>query len=471
MFMMPVDNNEKFRKLLIFTSAGKPIYSYGITDQEVFSLFSSALTAMFSKISFVMSKKVYINENDEHTQILDYLKWMSSESHVIVVLERKNIILCCISPFPSDTVRFLKGLLEHVYYQVVMMLTGSIHKILDSRPNFDIQQMLSNSDINIIDQCANSAQINLDSVYCFYNFNKSSKMIKLQGQSNKIEYSSPIIPKILYIESQPLEYRYRKEINKIISGIKMEEILGGILFESKKLVSWFGSKYIKNLPSTDFSLLKNITSIFLNKKTLSNEFWIPICLPAISTVSYVYCYIQCWPLVDEFSNSTSNTCFVLLSSSGDTKVFEKCSAHSKNCRKALLETGYYKILESSKINSFNLSKLMNENCYIKAEIFHLVYVSIAKNSYIISEAHPEIHDLKKIFQMYYNLIETAHTQTRMQNGSSITIILNTKKFKYLIVTTQEFHILSTLPSNSKLDEINLISIINNLRKNVKHFFI
>ncbi|KAH8584156.1 SAND family [Cryptosporidium sp. chipmunk genotype I] len=469
--MMSVNNGDKCRRLVVFTSAGKPIYSYGIFDPEVFSLFSSALTAVFSKISFVMSKKVYNNEGNDYTQISDYLKWMSSESHIIVVLERKGIILCCISPFSNDTVRFLKGLLEHVYYQIIMILTGSIHKILESRPNFDIQQMLSNSDINIIDQCANSAQINFDSVYCFYHFNKGSKTVKLIDQVRNSDQFSPIVPKILCMETQPLEYRYRKEINKIISRIKIEEILGGILFESKKLVAWFGSKYIKNLPSTDFSLLKNITSVFLNKKTLSNEFWIPICLPTISTVSYIYCYIQYWPLIDEFSNSASNTCFILLSSSGDTRVFEKCSAHSKNCHKMLLETGYYKILESSRINTFNLSKLLNENCYAEAEIFHLVYVSITKNSYIISEAHPDIHELKTTFQMYYNLIETAHFQTKKQNDSSITILLNTQKFKYLIITSHEFHVLLTLSSNSKLDEINLNSIINNLRKNAKHFFV
>ncbi|OII72065.1 uncharacterized protein cubi_01398 [Cryptosporidium ubiquitum] len=468
---MCVNNGNKFRKLLIFTSAGKPIYSYGFIEQDLFSLFSSTLTAVFSKLSFVMSTKIYSGEGTEPIQILDYLKWMSSKSHKIVVLERKGILLCCISPFSNDTIRYLKGLLEHVYYQIIMMLTGSIHKTLDSRPNFDIQQMLSNSDIKIINQCANSAQTNFDSVYCFYNFNKNSKVVKLIGHVKNSDKISPIIPKILYIESQPLEYRYRNEINKIIGRIKIEEILGGLLFESKKLVAWFGSKYIKNLPSTDFSLLKNITSIFLNKKTSSNEFWIPICLPTISTVSYVYCYIQYWPFINEFSNTVSDTCFILLSSSGDTKVFEKCSLHSKNCHKILVETGYYEILESNKISILNLSKLLNENCDLEAEIFHFVFVSVMKNSYIASEVHPEVHDLNIIFQMYYNLIEIAHSQIRKQNDSSITIILNTQKFKHMIITTHEFHMFLTLSPESRIDKINLDSIINNLRENTKHFFV
>lgn len=468
---MCLNNGDKFRRLLIFTSAGKPIYSYGIVGQEVFSLFSSTLTAVFSKLSFVMSKKIHSSEGIEIMQILDYLKWMSSESHKIVVLERKGILLCCISPFPNDTICYLKGLLEHVYYQIIMILTGSIHKILDSRPNFDIQQMLSNSDINIIDQCANLAQTNFDSAYCFYNFNKHSRVIKLLGQAKNGDDFSPIIPKTLYIESQPLEYRYRKEINKIICRIKAEEVLGGLLFESKKLVAWFGSKYVKNLPSTDFSLLKNITSLFLNKKTLSNEFWIPICLPTISVVSYVYCYIQYWPPIDESSSSVSDTCFILLSSSGDTRVFEKCSVHSKNCYKALFETGYHQILESSKINSLSLSKLSSENYHVEAEIFHLVFVSVMKNSYITSELHPDVHNLKTIFQMYYNLIEIAHSQKRKQNDSSITIILNTQEFKHLIVTDNEFQMFLTFSSKSRIDKINLDTITNNLRKNAKHFFV
>lgn len=468
-YMMCVENGDKCRKLLVFTSAGKPIYSYGIIDQEVFNLFSSSLTAVFGKLSFAMSKKSYGNGSNKPTQILDHLKWMSADSHQIVILERKGILLCCISSFSSDPIRYLKGLLEHVYYQMIMILTGSIHKILESRPNFDIRQMLSNSDINIIDQCVNSAQTNLDSVYCFYNFNINSKSMKSSVSVKNSDCFTPIIPKNLYIESLPLECKYRKEINKIIGRIKVEELLGGILFESKKLVTWFGSKYIKDLPSTDFSLLKNIASIFSSKETSSNEFWIPICLPTISTVSYVYCYIHYWPPINDSSKTVSDTCFILLSSSGDTSVFEKLSAHSNNCRKILFETEYYEILESSKISTFDLNKLLNEEFPGKAEILHFVFVSLIKNNYIVGDAHPDIHELKTTFQMYYELIETAHSQIRMQNDS-ITIILSTQRFKYLIVTTKEFQLLSTLSFDSKINENILNSITNNLSKGIKHFF-
>lgn len=466
---MCVNNGDKHRKLFIFTSAGKPIYSYGIIDQEVFNLYSSSLTAAFSKLSFAMSKKNYGSGNNKPTQILDHLKWMSSNSNQIVVLERKGIFLCCISPFSSDPIRYLKGLLEHVYYQIIMILTGSIHKILESRPNFDIRQMLSNTDINIIDQCVNSAQTNFDSVYCFYNFNRNSRAVKSFGPSRNSDCFSPITPKNLCIESQPLDCRYRKEINKVISRVKAEELLGGILFESKKLVTWFGSKYIKDLPSTEFSLLKNIASIFSSKETPSNEFWIPICLPTISTVSYIYCYIQYWQSIDGSSNAFSDTCFILLSSSGDTSVFEKFSAHSKNCRKVLFETRYYEILKSSKISTFDLNKLLDKEYPGKAEILHFVSVSLIKNSYVASDAHPDIHELKTTFQMYYELIETAHSQIRIQNDSII-IMLSTQRFKYLIVTTKEFQIFSTLSCDSNIDETILSSIINHLSQNNKHFF-
>ncbi|KAJ1610205.1 putative SAND protein [Cryptosporidium canis] len=466
---MCVNNGVKCRRLIVFTSAGKPIYSYGIIDPEMSNILSSSLIAVLSKLSFAMSTKNYNDASNKPTQVLDHLKWMSSDSHQVVFLERKGIFLCCISSFPRDPVHYLKGLLEHVYYQIIMILTGSIHKILDSRPNFDIRQMLSNSDINILDQCVNSAQTNFDSVYYFYNFNINSKTMKPLTSTIKSDCFPPVIPKNLYLESLPIEWRYRKEINKIISGVKIEELLGGILFESKKLVTWFGSKYIKDLPSAEFSLLKNIASIFSNKGTLNNELWIPICLPTISIASYIYCYIQYWSSVDGSSNTVSDTCFILLSSCGDTSIFEKCSAHSTNCRKTILETGYYNAVKSSEINTLVLNNILNRECN-KAEILHIVFVSLIKNNYVTSKTHHDIHELKNTFKIYYELLETAHSQIRMQKDTNI-IMSSTQKFKYLVISTNEYQIFSTFSSDSNIDETITKSITEHFSKNNKHFFV
>ncbi|KAF7459312.1 putative vacuolar fusion protein MON1 [Cryptosporidium felis] len=462
---MCVQRSNKFRKIFIFTSAGKPIYSNGIVSPDALCLYSSSLSAILSKLSFALSAENSEIGNNQNPSIIDYLKWMSSETHLFITIEKRGIILCCISPFASDPVSYLKGLLEYVYYQIITLITGSIHKILDSRPNFDVQQMLSNSDVKIIDQCINSAQISYDSIHSCYISSKSSRISKPLTLVNNDSFS-PLEPKKLFIESQPLEYTDRKEINRIISNVRVEGLLAGILFESSKLVTWFGSKHVKNLPTTDFSLINNIITSFIKIKAINEEFWVPICLPCISTVSYIYCYIHFW---SSPQNSNLSTCLILLSSNGDTSVFEKFSLHSNNCRLKLTEMKYDEKLRLNTITPTNINRLLlSEQCQLKT-IYHLLYVSITKNSYISSEIHPNLYESESIFQMYFKLQEIAHSQMKKRNGS--TMILETQTLKFILVTATEFHLFLTTPKKSTICENELNIVLRDLRNKNKYLFL
>ncbi|KAH7647358.1 putative SAND family [Cryptosporidium bovis] len=467
---MSFSRERSSRKILIFSSAGKPIYSLGVNDQSTLSLISSSLSAILSKVTCTLSEqKVIIFNVESDIYIFDYIKWMCSDSHRIVFLERQGIILCCVSEFSNDPIGYLKGMLEYVYYQLVMILTGSIHKILKSRPNVDIQQMIGTSDVNIIDRCVNSIQTNIDSLYWYYSFQKVPKFHKYLRQNNPSS-NFPIETPNLFIEAQPMDAEVRSVIKKLIQNIKTDGLLGGAMFASSRIVTWFGSKYIRNIPSTDFSLLKNISYSLFSKKNTSNELWIPICLPCISTISYIYCYFHYWNSNEETTGS-SNICFVLLSSNSSTQVFEKFSDHSNACLNYIKNSKYCSVLESFEMSFLDPNILIKGGQLSKEIVIqHFVYVSTCKNCYVVSETHPEIHDKKDIFQTYIKITEFTNSQFKRNKEPSMYTIINMKNNKFINITTRGFHLFVTFPLSVRIDEKVIELIVDNARKNDKLFF-
>ncbi|KAH8738908.1 SAND family protein [Cryptosporidium ryanae] len=461
-------NMKKYsRQIFIFSSAGKPIYSLGINDQNSLSLISSSLSAILSKVTYILSgQKVILFNVEKDIYIFDYIKWMCSDSHRIVFLERQGIILCCISQFPSDPIGYLKGVLEYVYYQLIMLLTGSIHKSLKARPNIDIQQMIGTSDVNIINRCIKSVQTNIDSLYWHYSFQRSQKLNRHLKRNNS---NFPTEAPNLFIESQPLDAEIRSQIKKLIQSIKVDGLLGGVMFASSRIITWFGSKYIKNMPSTDFSLLRNITYSLFKKEITSNELWIPICLPCISTMSYIYCYLHYWNFNDVTVGS-SNICLVLLSSNSNTHVFEKLSSHSNACLNHIKNSKYCSIFESFEMSLADPNTLIKNGQLSEAIVQHFVYISTYKNCYISSKTHPEIHDKKDVFQTYIKIIEFTNSQFKKNRESSMHTIINMKNNKFINISNRDFHLLITLPLNAKIDRNFLELIIINARKNDKFFF-
>ncbi|XP_022752855.1 vacuolar fusion protein MON1 homolog isoform X4 [Durio zibethinus] len=117
------------KHFFILSNSGKPIYSrYG--DEHKLAGFSATLQAI---ISFV--------ENGG-----DRVKLVKAGKHQVVFLVKGPIYLVCIScteePFES-----LKGQLELIYGQMILILTKSINRCFEKNPKFDMTPLLGGTDV------------------------------------------------------------------------------------------------------------------------------------------------------------------------------------------------------------------------------------------------------------------------------------------------------------------------------------
>ncbi|PPD86836.1 hypothetical protein GOBAR_DD16233 [Gossypium barbadense] len=117
------------KHFFILSNSGKPIYSrYG--DEHKLAGFSATLQAI---ISFV--------ENGG-----DRVKLVKAGKHQMVFLVKGPIYLVCIScteePFES-----LKGQLELIYGQMILILTKSINRCFEKNPKFDMTPLLGGTDV------------------------------------------------------------------------------------------------------------------------------------------------------------------------------------------------------------------------------------------------------------------------------------------------------------------------------------
>ncbi|KAL7068051.1 hypothetical protein ACR3K2_14830 [Cryptosporidium serpentis] len=464
---------ENKRCVLFFSTAGKPIYSYGFEDQDELSVITSSLTALLYKASYVLSSNEITNSNltesDKLTE-MDSLKWICSESHRIVFLERQGIYLVCISSYPQDPIGYMRGILDYTYYQFIVLITGSIHNTLKARPNFDVSQMLSFTDIGILDNCISAIQENFDAMYWTYplqrfgrNLSKKKSAAKYFNNTDKYPFDPPAI----YIETQPLDISYRNKVHDLLR-FSHKNLLGGALFIYNRIITWFGSKYIPVFPSTDFVLLNNIIASFTkSKSSTSDELWIPICLPCISSLSYIYCYIHYWKQ-DNTSNMDRNICFVILSSDSDISIFELFSAHSNDCKNKILKSDALLHPTSAIISSrISLSLLYSDPDLFNIEIYHFMYAVVSQSCYISSEIHPDIYDTKKsvyIYQKYFKCAELANSQLSQKRTSSCTIIIRTISENFLLLITSEFHLFATFSGRSLINQQIINATIRNLKR-------
>ncbi|ONM34144.1 SAND family protein [Zea mays] len=126
------DASSSWRKrkkhFFILSNSGKPIYSrYG--DEHKLAGFSATLQAI---ISFV--------ENSG-----DHIKFVRAGKHQIVFLVKGPIYLVCIS-CTEESYEGLRGQLELMYGQLLLILTKSVNKCFEKNPRFDMATLLGGTD-------------------------------------------------------------------------------------------------------------------------------------------------------------------------------------------------------------------------------------------------------------------------------------------------------------------------------------
>ncbi|KAF2567600.1 hypothetical protein F2Q68_00024997 [Brassica cretica] len=116
------------KHFFILSHSGKPIYSrYG--DEHKLAGFSATLQAI---ISFV--------ENGG-----DRVNLVKAGKHQVVFLVKGPIYLVCIS-CTDETYEYLRGQLDLLYGQMILILTNSIDRCFEKNANFDMAPLLGGTD-------------------------------------------------------------------------------------------------------------------------------------------------------------------------------------------------------------------------------------------------------------------------------------------------------------------------------------
>ncbi|XP_042475904.1 vacuolar fusion protein MON1 homolog isoform X2 [Macadamia integrifolia] len=208
------------KHFFVLSHSGKPIYSrYG--DEYKLAGFSATLQAI---ISFV--------ENGG-----DRVKFVRAGKHQVVFLVKGPIYLVCIS-CTEEPYEVLKGQLDLIYGQIILILTKSVNRCFDKNPKFDMTPLLGGT----------------DAVF--------SSLIHSFGW---------------------------QAAGAILQDVAESGVLFAILMCKHKVISLVGAQKASLHPD-DMLLLSNF--ILSSESFRTSESFSPICLPRYNPMAFLYAYVH-----------------------------------------------------------------------------------------------------------------------------------------------------------------------------------
>ncbi|XP_021279197.1 vacuolar fusion protein MON1 homolog [Herrania umbratica] len=365
------------KHFFILSNSGKPIYSrYG--DEHKLAGFSATLQAI---ISFV--------ENGG-----DRVKLVKAGKHQVVFLVKGPIYLVCIScteePFES-----LKGQLELIYGQMILILTKSINRCFEKNPKFDMTPLLGGTDVvfsSLIHSFSWNPATFLHAYTCL-----------------------------------PLAYATRQAAGAILQDVADSGVLFAILMCKHKVISLVGAQKASLHPD-DMLLLSNF--VMSSESFRTSESFSPICLPRYNPMAFLYAYVHFLDV---------DTYLMLLTTSSDAFY------HLKDCRirieMVLLKSNVLSEVQRSMIDGgmrvedlpidplprFGSSPHLGHQRpptdsperprepFIgiggPAGLWHFIYRSIYLDQYVSSEFSPPLNSprqQKRLYRAYQRLFASMH---------------------------------------------------------------
>ncbi|KAE8652778.1 vacuolar fusion protein MON1 homolog [Cucumis sativus] len=252
------------KHFFVLSHSGKPIYSrYG--DEHKLAGFSASLQAI---ISFVEDGG-------------DRVKWVRAGKHQVVFLVKGPIYLVCIS-CTEEPYESLRGQLELIYGQMILILTKSVNRCFERNPKFDMTSLLGGTDVvfsSLIHSFGWNPATFLHAYTCL-----------------------------------PLAYGTRQAAGAILQDVADSGILFAILMCKHKVISIVGAQKASLHPD-DMLLLANF--VMSTESFRTSESFSPICLPRYNPMAFLYAYVHYFDV---------NTYLMLLTTNSDSFY------HLKECR-------------------------------------------------------------------------------------------------------------------------------------------
>ncbi|TXG73848.1 hypothetical protein EZV62_002427 [Acer yangbiense] len=319
------------KHFFILSHSGKPIYSrYG--DEHKLAGFSATLQAI---ISFV--------ENGG-----DHVKLVRAGNHQVIFLVKGPIYLVCIS-CTEEPYESLKGQLELIYGQMILILTKSVNRCFEKNPKFDMTPLLGGTDAvfsslihsfswypiltNVFVQVEKLDNFSVTGTHvtktqsCGRNFQGSAK-VDYCSSHQTVQASGPIgwnpATFLHAYTCLPLAYATRQAAGAILQDVADSGVLFALLMCKNKVISLVGAQKASLHPD-DMLLLSNFVmssesfrqvELILIDSTTS-ECFSPICLPRYNPMAFLYAYVHYFD---------DDTYLMLLTTSSDAFY------HLKDCR-------------------------------------------------------------------------------------------------------------------------------------------
>lgn len=367
------DGSVSWRKrkkhFFVLSHSGKPIYSrYGA--EHKLAGFTATLQAIISYV-----------ENGG-----DNIRFVSAGRHRVVFLVKGPIYLVCISctEEPDDA---LRGQLELLYGQILVILTKSIDKCFEKNKKFDMTPLLGGTEAvfsSLIHSFSWNPATFLHAYTCL-----------------------------------PLAFSTRQATGAILQDVAESGVLFAMLLCKHKVVSLVGAQRTSLHPD-DMLLLSNF--ILSTESFRTSESFSPICLPRYNPMAFLHAYVHYLEV---------DTYLVLLSTNSDDFY------HLKDCRiqvesvlfksnvlgevqKSILDGGLH--VEDVPMDSSLLSDspsphpgqggaALASRIGGPAGLWHFIYRSINLDQYVSSEFSPPLNSSriqKELYRAYQKLFVSMH---------------------------------------------------------------
>ncbi|KAI3511786.1 hypothetical protein L1887_18944 [Cichorium endivia] len=359
------------KHFFILSHSGKPIYSrYG--DEHKLAGFSATLQAI---ISFV--------ENGG-----DRVKLVRAGKHQVVFLVKGPIYLVCIS-CTEEPYESLRGQLELLYGQMILILTRSVDKCFEKNPKFDMTPLLGGTDAvfsSLIHSFSRNPATFLHAYTCL-----------------------------------PLAYTTRQAAGAILQDVADTGVLFAILMCKDKVVSLVGLQKASLHPD-DMLLLANF--VMSSESFRTSESFSPICLPRYNPMAFLYAYVH-YLDVDTYLTllTTSSQAFFHLKECRIQIEAVLAKSNVLNEVERSLSDGGMRIEDLPVDPSANFGSLFHLNQRKiatngtvtgvggPAGLWHFIYRSIYLDQYVSSEFaspinHP--HQQKRLYRAYQRLYASMH---------------------------------------------------------------
>ncbi|OIW05807.1 hypothetical protein TanjilG_23593 [Lupinus angustifolius] len=436
------------KHFFILSHSGKPIYSrYG--DEFKLAGFSATLQAI---VSFV--------ENGG-----DSVKLVRAGKHQVVFLVKGPIYLVCISctEEPYDS---LRGQLELIYGQMLVILTKSINRYFEKNPKFDMTPLLGGTDIVF-----------------------SSLIHSFSWNPGTFIHAYTCLP---------LAYATRQVAGAVLQDVADSDVLFATLMCRHMVISLVGAQKTSLHPD-DMLLLSNfvmssesfrqvdLARFYLSDIThkWTSESFSPVCLPRYNPSAFLYAYIHYFD---------ADTYLILLTTSSD--VFY----HLKDCRirvemvllksnvlsevqRSLLDGGMHvddlpptpcsgsSHLIHNSLPSDSPERFKEPDLGIAgpAGLWHFIYCSIYLDQYVSSEFSSSINtpqQRKRLYRAYQKLFVSMHDKGV---GPHKTQFRRDENFVLLCWVTQDFELYAAFdPLADKALAINTCNRICQWVKDVEN---